>query len=371
MALFLSTVLSIWALMHAYVFWRLSTIPCLAARFSWSVFSWAGFIFFASYPLARIMSSRAAKIVSVPLEFLAANWIGVLFLLFSSLLVTDVLTLGGWLFPRDSPMIRGWAATLAVLLSIIALAQGLRGPVLRDYEVTLAGLSSEQDGLVLVALSDLHLGTLIGKRWLERLVARVDALHPDLLVIVGDVVDGNAETVKPLVPLLRKFHAPLGVWAVTGNHDYYAGFERSIALFEAAGFSVLRDSWARIAPNLVLAGVDDLTARAQFGEPGHPVEKALKGRPAGATILLSHSPMQIEAASNAGVGLVLCGHTHHGQIWPFNFLVASRYPLIGGRYQIGGMTVIVSRGAGTWGPRMRLWWPSEIVRIRLRAAPKG
>jgi hypothetical protein len=90
-------------------------------------------------------------------------------------------------------------------------------------------------------------------------------------------------------------------------------------------------------------------------------------RPVGATILLSHSPLQADKVAAAGVGLMLSGHTHNGQIWPFNHLVALRYPLMGGRYQVEGMTVVVSRGAGTWGPRMRLWRPSEIVRIKLKA----
>jgi hypothetical protein len=243
--------------------------------------------------------------------------------------------------------------------------------VLRDYEVQLAGLPPERDGLVLVALSDLHLGTLIGDRWLKRLVGHVKELRPDLLLVVGDLVDGNVADVESLLPHLKNLRAPLGIWAVTGNHEYYAGLERSIALFEAAGFSVLRDRWSQITPGLVLAGVDDLTARRQFGDNDRPVEKALADRPAGATILLSHSPLQTDKAAAAGVGLMLSGHTHNGQIWPFNHLVALRYPLLGGRYQVGGMTVVVSRGAGTWGPRMRLWWPSEIVRIKLKAMPAG
>jgi uncharacterized protein len=369
MTLFLTTVLSIWTLMHLYVFWRLSTVPWFAAHIPRLAFLWAGLVLWLSYPLARILGSKGVQIISVPLEFLSANWIGVLFLLFSALLVVDLLTFGGWLLPRYSPLLRGWAAGLATLLSVVAFFQAMRGPVLRDYEVRVAGLPPERDGLVVVALSDLHLGTLLGEHWLKGLVQRVDGLHPDLLVVIGDVVDGKARTVEPLLPQLRKLHAPLGVWAVTGNHEYYAGLDRSIALFEAAGFTVLRDRWAQVVPGLVMAGVDDLTARAQFGELEHPVDIALQRRPAGATILLSHSPLQPEIAAKAGVNLMLSGHTHNGQIWPFNYVVASRYPLIGGRYQVGGMTALVSRGAGTWGPRMRLWWPSEILRIKLKSVP--
>ena len=118
---------------------------------------------------------------------------------------------------------------------------------------------------------------------------------------------------------------------------------------------------------LLVAGVDDLTARRQFGRPDRPVAKALAGRPPGAVVLLSHSPLQADTAAAAGAGLMLSGHTHDGQIWPFRWLVRLSYPLLGGRYEVAGMPVIVCRGTGTWGPRMRLWRPSEIVRITLRA----
>jgi uncharacterized protein len=246
--------------------------------------------------------------------------------------------------------------------------QGLRPPVVRDCEVRLAGLPRERDGAVLVAVSDLHLGTMIGERWLARLVARIDGLKPDIVVVVGDLVDGEVGSLEPLLPALRRLRAPLGVWAVTGNHEYYAGLERSVDLLESAGFTVLRDRWAEAAPGLTLAGVDDLTARRQFGEATPPLEQALAGHPAGAVVLLSHSPLQAEKAAAAGAGLMLSGHTHNGQIWPFSYLVRLFYPLMGGRYEVGGMTVIVGRGTGTWGPRMRLWGPGEILRITLRAA---
>ncbi len=370
MALFLTIALSVWAAMHLYVFWRLSTVPWVAAHIPRQALFLAAVALWTSYPLARTLGAKGLQAIAAPLEFLAANWIGLLFLLFAALLVVDAITLGGWLLPRVSPVLRGWAAAAAVLLSLVGLLQGLRGPVLRDYEVPLAGLPPERDGLVLVALSDLHLGTLIGERWLKRLVGRVEELHPDLLLVVGDLVDGNVGHVESLLPNLKRLRAPLGVWAVTGNHEFYAGLERSVALFEQAGFSVLRDRWSQVVPGLVLAGVDDLTARGQFGQNGRPVEKALAGRPAGATILLSHSPLEVSKASADRVGLMLSGHTHNGQIWPFNYLVALRYPLMGGRYQLDGLTVVVSRGAGTWGPRMRLWLPSEIVRIKLRC-PAG
>lgn len=366
-AAFLAIALGVWAAMHGYVFWRLASVPWVSAHLSRRTLVWMAAALWAGYPLARLLNSGQFEAVGRPLEFVMANWIGVLFVLFSILIITDALTLGGWLLPRLAPGIRGWAAVVALVLSAAGLMQGMRPPVVREYEVRLAGLPRERDGLVLVGISDLHLGTLIGGPWMTRLVGHVNELRPDVVLIAGDLVDGEVGPLEPLLPVLKTLRAPLGVWAVVGNHEFYAGLDRSVALLEAAGYTVLRDRWMEIAPGLVVAGVDDLSARRQFDLPGRPVEQALANRPPGAVVLLSHSPLQAEVAAAAGAGLMLSGHTHDGQIWPFGYLVRLSYPLLGGRYEVGGMSVIVCRGTGTWGPRMRLWRPGEIVRITLRS----
>jgi len=366
-AVFLSIVLGIWSAMHGYVFWRLSTLPWVATHVSNKALAVAAVLLWLSYPASRFFESWHLKILSWPLEYVGSLWIGTLFLLLATLLAVEFITLAGWVFPRAAPTIRSCAVLLALLLSLVAYAQALRPPVVRDYEVSLAGLPKERDGIVLLEISDLHLGTLIGQRWLSALTQRINAMRPDLILMVGDLVDGNVLPVEPMRPLLRQWKAPLGVWAVTGNHEYYAGVHRSVRLFEEVGFRVLRDRSAEVVPGLVLAGVDDLTGREQYGARNGAVEKALADRPAGATIFLSHSPWQADVAAQAGAGLMLCGHTHNGQIWPFTHLVGLRYPLRAGRYRVDGMDVIVCRGTGTWGPRRRLWRPSEMVRVTLRS----
>jgi uncharacterized protein len=311
-ALFLSIVLSIWAALHLYVLWRLDSVPWVATHLSHRVLIVTAAALWAGYPLARILDSWKLTALARPLEIVAATWIGILFLLFTTQLAADVFTLGGWLLPRQASTIRGGPAIAAAVLSLIGLVQGLRAPLVRDHEVRLAGLPRERDGLILVEISDLHLGTMTRQRWLTRLVRRVNELRPDVLVIVGDVVDANTDRLETFRPILEAFHAPLGVWAVTGNHEHYAGIERSVRFLGASGLTLLRDSWAEVAPGLVLAGVDDLTARRQFGVKDQSVEKALAHRPPGATILLNHSPWQADVAAAAGVGLMLSGHTHNG-----------------------------------------------------------
>jgi len=363
---FLIRILSIWAAAHAYVFWRLASVPWVANQVSVLALAITAALLWASYVVVRLLDAKGLQAVIWPLEYVAANWIGLFFLLFWALLAVDVLTLGGWLFHRQAPAIRGWAVGVAGLLMVIAMVQGMRRPVITDCEIKLAGLPLERDGMVLLQLTDLHLGNLLGRRWLGHLIERVKRMKPDIIVIVGDLVDGNVGRVEPLREALKELHAPLGIWAVTGNHEYYAGVERSVRWFEGSGFHVLRDTHAEVVSGLVMAGVDDLTARQEFGKESDPIEKALGNRPEGAGILLSHSPLQAEKAAALGAGLMLSGHTHNGQVWPFNYFVRMRYPLLSGRYDVNGMTVIVCRGTGTWGPRMRLWQPSEMVRIRLR-----
>ena len=363
-ALFLVIVLGVWALMHAYVFWRLSSVPWVTAHVTRRGLVTAAVILWASYPLARILNAQHWQIVGVPLEFLATTWIGTLFLALAAILVTDLCTLGGLALPRDTGALPGGAFLAAGVLAAIALVQGLRPPVIREHEIQLPGLPRERDGLTVLVISDTHLGTLLGKRWMSRLVRRLDPLHPDLVLIVGDLVDGNVDHVQTLLPVLKQLQASLGAWAVTGNHEYYAGAERCVA---SAGYTVLRDRWAEVTPGLVVAGVDDLTARRQFGLPDHPLDKALDKLPPGGVILLSHTPWEVEHAAAGGAGLMLSGHTHNGQLWPFNYLVRLRYPFVSGRYQIGRMTLLVGQGTGTWGPRMRLWGPGEILSLKLRS----
>ena len=368
LAVFFLVVLSVWALMHLYVGQRLWRLPGLDTSAGHLALVLAGSLLFFAYPLGRGLDHRGWGGVAYGLELVGAQWMGVLFLLVSALLLVDVLTgFGSWA-RSFVPAARLGGLTLALGLAAIGTVQGVRAPVVRHAEIQLAGLPEDATGLRIAHLSDLHLGRLLDERWLAARVAQVIAEQPDLVLITGDLVDSDSRHMERMLPTLRGLRAPLGVFAVSGNHEFYAGIERSLALMERAGFTVLRDRAVAVRPGLVLAGVDDLTARRQLGARGEPLVQALDGRPAGATIFLSHSPWHAAEVAARGGDLMLSGHTHSGQIWPFNLLVKLQYPLIAGRYVVKGMPVLVSRGTGTWGPRMRLWRPSEIWVLTLRPA---
>jgi predicted MPP superfamily phosphohydrolase len=365
--MFGTILISICTLMHIYVFWRIASVPLVIRYVSLSLLIGAGVLLWAVFFIGRIYGHSNTGALATATEFFGMLWMGVLFLLFLPLLAADIITLFGLLLPKVTPSIRGWALVVGAGLSIIALVQGLRPPVVQNYEVRLADLPPEMDKTVIVAMSDLHLGSLIGKRWLAARVAQVEEQHPDLVVFLGDLFEGHGEPRDELFPILRRLSAPLGVWAVPGNHEFHGGRNRSMRLFDETGIQLLRNRWVQLRPGFILAGVDDLTTKYRTGRSGDFISQALADRPPGATILLSHTPWETEKAAHAGTSLMLCAHTHGGQIWPFGYLVSRTYPLMAGRYDVGGMPVIVCRGTGTWGPRMRLWRPGEILRVTLRA----
>ena len=364
--MFGTILISVITLLHVYVFWRVASVPFLNRFFpkkyiaSIGILMWT--IFLAGLVYGRRMGTgEFARI----LEFAGMNWMGALFLIFVLLLAVDCVTGFGFILPRLAPSLRGLALATGVILSAIALVQGLRPPVIQNYEVKIPGLPAPLNDTVIIAMSDLHIGSLLNKQWLEDRIIQVQAEQPDLVILLGDIFEGHGgQPPAAMLPTLRGLSAPLGVWAVNGNHENHG---RDISpLMEDAGFQVLRNRWAEVTPGLILAGVDDLTAMRRHGKESDVVSKTLTDRPPATTILLTHTPWQYEKAAQAGVKLMLSGHTHGGQIWPFNYLVKHFYPLLGGRYEVDNMPVIVCRGTGTWGPRMRLWRPSEMLRVTLK-----
>jgi len=353
--------------MQLYVVWRACTVPILRRNIPLPVIIGVGAALWVLFYLGRIYGHSGAGPLASTLEFLGMNWMAAVFLITVCLLAADLGTAFGFLVPSLAPRLRGLALAAGVALALIALVQGLRPPVVRDYEVRLAGLPEELDGTVAMALSDLHLGALIGSGWLEARVDQVAARKPDLILLLGDLFEGHGAPPAGLQAAFRRLAAPLGVWAVSGNHDFYGRDGDGGTSMERYGFRVLDNSWAEIRPGLVLAGVEDLRKGNDYGREGDPFSRALDARPPGAVIFLSHRPPPPGRIPKLGVNLIISGHTHGGQIWPFGYLVQQEFPLLAGRYQVEETTVLVCRGTGTWGPRMRLWHPGEILRITLRS----
>lgn len=369
MSVFGIILISIITILHVYVFGRAAAIPLIRHHMPLGYLVILGIGLWGLFFLSLALRHGQAGPLAGLLEFAGMGWMGMLFLIFVTLLAVDLVTLFGFLLPRQAPYLRGLALAIGMALSILAFFQAFRPPLVKDYSVAVRDLPDQMAGKKIVAMTDMHLGTQLGQQWLAARVDQVQALDPDMVVLVGDILDGHDGVLTDLVDELRRLEAPLGVYAVLGNHEFYRDAELCTRVLKSAGIEVLRNRWMEVHPGLILAGVDDLTVNSRIKPEKDLVAQALASRPPGAVILLSHTPWQARKAALSGVGLMLSGHTHNGQLWPFNYLVRRVYPLIYGSHRIDKMTAIVSRGAGTWGPRMRLWHPGEILSIRLKRGP--
>ena len=355
-------------LLQVYVFWRAGSVALPGRRLSpqWLVIMGVGF--WGVFVAGRFSGHGNEGWLAGGLEAFGMVWMVVLFLTAVCLLVVDVGTGFGRFCPRHAPVWRGTALVFGAVLSVVAYVLGHMPPAVERYDVRIPGLPAPLEGRTMVALSDLHLGATLNGQWLAARVRQVVAERPDLVVLLGDMVEGHGAMDGDVAAILRGLSPPLGLWGVLGNHESHGQASGNSSLLADAGVRVLRNSWAEIQPGFILAGVDDLSAGEQNWRVAANLAATLQGRPVGATVLLSHAPWGAGVAAAQGVSLMLCGHTHGGQIWPFSYLVGLRYPLLDGRYEIGGATVIVCRGTGTWGPRMRLWSRGSILHVTLRRA---
>ncbi|WP_219460147.1 metallophosphoesterase [Nonomuraea rhizosphaerae] len=247
----------------------------------------------------------------------------------------------------------------------------LGDPVIEPVKVTLAGLDPKLSGLRFAVVSDIHLGPLTGKGHVERIVRMINGLRADVVAIVGDLVDGSVAALGPLAKPLGSLESRYGAYFVTGNHEYYTrnGPGEWFEELNALGVRSLRNERVEIRHQggvLDLAGVNDING-AVAGE-GPDFAKALGGRDAGrSTVLLAHQPVQVAQAAQHGVDLQLSGHTHGGQITPFNYVVKLQQPVVSGLATVDGVQVYVTRGAGFWGPPVRVGAPPEITLLELRS----
>jgi uncharacterized protein len=242
-------------------------------------------------------------------------------------------------------------------------------PEIAEVPVRLPGLPRALDGFSIVQLTDVHVGNLVERRFLEDLVHRTNALRPDLVAITGDLVDGDVPSLGPAVAALSELRSRHGTFFVTGNHDYYSGDSQWTAFLQQIGLQVLRNRHVRIGDSgasFDLIGVDDWGARR--GGEGYDLEAAVAGRdPTRPSVLLAHQPANFEEAVKKGIGLQVSGHTHGGQLFPFTVLVGLGWEYTAGLYRVGESHIYVSRGCGFWGPPMRVGSPPELVNIVLTA----
>ena len=362
--------------MHYYVWARLVRDPQLppgTARLITALLATMALVLPATLVLSRTRGAPR------PMVWIAFLWMGVVFLLSAFLGLADAGRALAWVARKlaspDTPadperrvlLARALAVGVGGVvagLSAVGVGSALAGLRIKEVLVRIRDLPPALAGLRVVQISDLHIGPLLRKEWVEGVVARVRALKPDLVAITGDLVDGTVDELREHVaPLARLAEAPRGVYFSTGNHEYYSGVDDWLRYLPTLGIRPLANERVEAAPGLDVAGIHDPTGRGRYA-PDLPA--ALDGRdPTRPVVLLAHQPRQFREAARHGVSLTLSGHTHGGQIWPFSWLVALVQPYIAGLHRLGEAQLYVSRGTGFWGPPMRVFAPAEITLLRL------
>lgn len=306
---------------------------------------------------------------------------GAFFILFFLLLLWDLYLCGNWLLakagipvPRHLPtgIIRASLAALAIAVGIWGTWQAVKVPEPRVVHVPVASLPKALSGFSIVQLTDIHIGPILKKDWLQEVVNRTNALSPDLILMTGDYVDGYAGQMASELEPLAGLKARYGVFAVTGNHEYYWSMPEWRKALENLDITFLENDHRTLDINgatIVLAGIPDLAA-TKFGFSGPDLSQALANAPEAFRILLSHQPKY--ARDYAGkIDLVLSGHTHGGLIFFLQPLIAHfNSGFVRGMYPLSGINVYVSPGTGLWnGFSCRIGVPSEITKLILEAAP--
>ncbi|MFE0962128.1 metallophosphoesterase [Streptomyces fungicidicus] len=264
-----------------------------------------------------------------------------------------------------SRVVGGAAAAAAVGTVGYGTYGVLRGPRVKRVTVPLAKLPRAAHGYRIAVVSDIHLGPVLGRGFAQKVVDTINSTQPDLIAVVGDLVDGSVKDLGPAAAPLAQLRARHGSFFVTGNHEYFSGAEQWVDEVRRLGINPLENARTEL-PHFDLAGVNDVAGESEGQGPDYA--KALGDRDrARGCVLLAHQPVQIHDAVDHGVDLQLSGHTHGGQLFPGNLVAGLANPTLEGLDRYGDTQLYVSRGAGAWGPPTRVGAPSDITVIELAA----
>lgn len=282
-----------------------------------------------------------------------------------------------WHLPLTPAMRSIGLVVAALVLGIYGTWQSIRVPDIRTVEITLPKLPMSLNGFSIVQLTDIHIGPFLQGAWLREVVAKTNALSPDLVAVTGDMIDGSPEELQDDVAPLGNLRAKYGVYGITGNHEYYFRVEEWLPVFAKLGITMLHNEHRILAvaggAKLVIAGVPD-QAGLHYGGAGPNITTALAGAPDTVRVLMAHRPNGIVGiAGRSNADLQLSGHTHGGQLFFLKWLISTfNGGLVGGLYEVDGMKLYVSPGTGLWaGFSCRLGVPAEITHIILRSPVKG
>ena len=368
MLTFVSVALLIYASLHLYALGKawMSFPHSLTLGLALTL---TGIVLTLSPLLVWYLERQSWHRATVAVAWVSYTWMGYLFLFFCISVVFDLGHALAALLNVAWPLNAALSFRIVGLLALVGVGYGsIEARQIRTEALSITTPKLASGSVTLAQISDLHLGIMLGDGFLDRIIARLRELKPDIVVATGDIVDGQGDDLATLARHFRSYAPPLGAYAVTGNHESYAGLERSLRFLRSAGFTVLRGESVK-AGGIVLVGVDDPSAAGPGQHAGPGAGKALASVTADDfVVLLKHQPVVDDGMP---FDLQLSGHVHGGQIFPFVYLTRLTYGVHTGLTRLaGGRSLYVSRGAGTWGPPIRLFAPPEITLITIAGVPK-
>lgn len=380
MSLFLLSFFMLYGALHYYLFTKTQKV------LAWGIPGTVALIFFLLLMVLSPYLTYFLQVSGFPpaartLALAGYTWMGLAFMSFWCFLVLDVYRLLLYLgqftpFNFSSLALPPRAAFFGSLLFSLAVVVygSFEAWTIRTERITLrsAKIPRELGRLKIVQITDVHLGLIVREGRLSRILEAVKKAEPDILISSGDLVDGQISDLKGCAALLREVQPRLGKFAITGNHEFYAGLSEALEFTREAGFSILRGEAVTVAGALNIAGVDDPAGQAYGLSRLVPERELLLRLPRDKfTLFLKHRPL-VDEGTLGLFDLQMSGHTHQGQIFPFPLLTRIFFKYVGGSFALPGQSFLhVSRGSGTWGPPIRFLAPPEVTVYEIVNAESG
>lgn len=375
MFIFFGIVFTVYGLINYYIIRRgLSVVP---AEYK-TIFLVVTIFIAASYIAGRVFENIWISPISIVLVWIGSFWLAIMTYTFLFLIVVDFFRLVNHFFTFFPSFLTDNAEqakrTMAIIVGILVLCSVAGGFIttkmiaIKKYSIDIKKNAGGLKSLNLAIASDLHLGTINSYEFMYKVGDKLNAMNPDVILLAGDIID---EDLGPVIKYdvgehLKRLKAKYGVYAVTGNHEYIGGADPAVEYLRKHDINVIRDSVVKIDNAFYIVGREDRSSR-QFGgkqrkELSDIMKVVDKSLP---VIMMDHQPFNLEQAAQNGVDLQLSGHTHNGQLWPFNYIVEKVYELAWGYKIIGNTHYYVSCGVGGWGPPIRTGSRPEIINIKL------
>jgi predicted MPP superfamily phosphohydrolase len=379
--IFFSIFLIVYGSVNYYIFIRgwqaLPKLPMLRV-----VYVAVSLFLIIAYIAGRILERHTPCAFNDILIWAGSFWIGIMTYLLLGILLLDILRASNHFFHFFPSLIMNhykaaklFASVVIVSVAVLVVIIGqinARAPVVKKLELKISKNAGTLKSLKIALATDIHLGRIISNSRLEKMVKTINGLSPDIILLGGDIVD---EDLRPVVEnnlgeTLAQLKSRYGTYAITGNHEYIGGVVAAAQYLEDHGIIMLRDEVIRIDHKFYIIGREDISMKHFAGKDRKPLEYLLSGIDCKLPVIqMDHQPFSLKRVADTCIDLQVSGHTHHGQLWPYNFITSLIYEISHGYTQIGDTHFYVSSGYGTWGPPVRTTARPEIVEITLHLEP--